>query len=243
MPDIQWIKLNKLIEQCYDNMIGANPDDSCWWKAFDELKKIILKKRKEDPSFCRQIEMIDEETDYQCDIQGWLEDCLDELDMREEYEILLSICTDLLRLFEWPDYTDSDICFMKASSLRALGRVDEAVKFCCQWLAEESENPVAAASGIYSYIKADNFTEAEKLVEKFISDEDECDDENYVVFNAASKLYETKGDLERKQHFEDAMQNYDKALEEELLSDLNDIDDGWDDDWDDDWDEDSLPFG
>ena len=34
--------------------------------------------------------MLDEATDYKYDISEWLEDCLDEIDMREEYEVPFS---------------------------------------------------------------------------------------------------------------------------------------------------------
>ena len=49
--------------------------------------------------------MLDEATDYKYDISEWLEDCLDEIDMREEYEVLFCMCDTLLSLFSWPDYT------------------------------------------------------------------------------------------------------------------------------------------
>ena len=51
-----------------------------------------------------------------------MEDCLDEIDMREEYETLLTMCNDLLELFGWPEYSDSDIKFRKATVLRELGK-------------------------------------------------------------------------------------------------------------------------
>lgn len=55
-------------------------------------------------------------------MQGWLEDCLDEIDMREDNECLLRMCDDLLNMFEWSEYTGSDLKFRKAMALGALGR-------------------------------------------------------------------------------------------------------------------------
>lgn len=92
-----------------------------------------------------ELEMIDDATDYAFDIQGWLEDCLDEIDMREEYETLLKMCNDLLELFGWPEYTGSDIRFRKATVLRELGRTKESVEFCKKWMQKEPGNVVRIA--------------------------------------------------------------------------------------------------
>lgn len=43
---------------------------------------------------------------------------------------LLKMCNDLLELFGWPEYSDSDIKFRKATVLRELGKTKEAVEFC-----------------------------------------------------------------------------------------------------------------
>jgi len=67
--------------------------------------------------------------DYAYDISGWLDDCLDEMDMREEYENLLKMCEDLLNLFGWPEYTGSDLKLRKIFALLHLGRKEEAGHF------------------------------------------------------------------------------------------------------------------
>lgn len=130
MSNKKWKQFDKLTEKCYLNMIGAEKDSSYWLKAFDLMKEIILEERKDSPGFAAELEMIDDATDYAFDIQGWLEDCLDEIDMREEYKTLLKMCNDLLELFGWPEYSDSDIKFRKATVLRELGKTKEAVEFC-----------------------------------------------------------------------------------------------------------------
>ena len=46
-----------------------------------------------------ELYQLDEETDYAYDIQGWLEDYLDDLDMRESKEKLLEVCDELIGMF------------------------------------------------------------------------------------------------------------------------------------------------
>lgn len=212
-------------------MIGAEKDASCWTQAFERLKEIILEERKANPEFAPELEQIDDATDFALDIQSWLEDCLDEIDMREDYETLLAMCNDLLDLFSWPEYTDSDINFRKAIVLQNLGRTADAVTFCEQWLDKEPMNIVAATAKVYALLSAKEYNEAGKLVDRFIPDKSECDDDNEIMFAAASKLYEFTGNKKAKKEVDTAIDKYDKMLEEYFSDPDYDFDD-----------EDDLPF-
>ena len=212
-------------------MIGAEKDASCWTQAFERLKEIILEERKANPEFAPELEQIDDATDFALDIQSWLEDCLDEIDMREDYETLLMMCDDLLDLFSWPEYTDSDINFRKAIVLQNLNRTAEAVTFCEQWLDKEPVNIVAATAKVYALLSAKKYNEAGKLVDRFIPDKSECDDDNEIMFAAASKLYEFTGNKKAKKEVDTATNKYDKMLEEYFSDPDYDFDD-----------EDDLPF-
>lgn len=214
MLNKKWKNFNKLTGKCYSNMIGAEKDGSCWWQAFELLKEIILEERQKNPNFASQLEMVDDATDYQLDIQGWLEDCLDEVDMRGEYEVLLKMCDDLLDIFIWPEYTASDIKFRKSTVLGELGRMNEAVKYCKEWIKKEPENIVAATAGVYALIRTNEFDAAEELVGRFIFDKTKCSDENDIMFTAASKLYEATGNKKEKKQIDKAIQEYDEYLEE-----------------------------
>lgn len=226
MLNKKWKRFDELTGKCYLNMIGAERDGSCWLQAFELMKEIILEERKTNPEYVSELEMIDDATDYTFDIQGWLEDCIDELDMREEYETLLKICNDLLELFGWPEYTGSDIKFRKSTVLCALGRTKETVEFCEKWMQEEPENIVAATAGVYAFIDTKEYEKAEKQIDKFIFDKSECLDENDIMFTAASKLYEAMGKKKEKREIDKAIEKYDEYLEDYFLnSDFEEDDD------------------
>lgn len=214
MLNKKWKRFDKLTGKCYLNMIGTEKDGSCWLQAFELMKEIILEERKSDPQFVSELEMIDDATDYAFDIQGWLEDCLDEIDMREEYETLLKMCNDLLELFGWPEYTGSDIRFRKATVLRELGRTKESVEFCKKWMQKEPGNVVAATSGVYAFISTKEYDAAETLVDRFIINKSECLDENDIMFIAASKLYEAMGKKKEKREIDKAIKKYDEYMDE-----------------------------
>ena len=192
-----------------------------------------------------QLEQVDEETDYEYDIQEWIEDCLDEMDMRSELKTLLKMCDELLDMFGWPDYSGSDIRFRKASALGALGRKKEAADFCRKWIRREPENIAAATAGVYAFIGTGAYEAAEELAERFIFDRTQCTDETDIMFTAASGLYAAMGKTEEKKQIDAAIVKYEEEVDrffEEF--EFDEIDD-WDetDDEDDMDDEDDFPGG
>ena len=213
MKNKKWKRFDKLTAKCYSNMIGADTDDSCWIQAFELLKEIIQEERKLKPDYAPQIELLEEETDYGYDITGWLEDCLDEIDMRENYEFLLKASEDLLNLFGWPEYTGSDLKFRKVSALLNLKREKEAVAYCNKWREKEPENIVAATASVYALTQEKEYGKVQQIINQFIPNPDECGDENDIMFTAASKFYEATGNKKAKKQIDKAMEAYDKYLE------------------------------
>lgn len=230
MRNKKWTKFSKLTVKCYSHMIGAAKDGNCWMQAFELLKEIVLEERQAQPDFASQLEQLDDITDYEYDIQGWLEDCLDQMDMEEEYELLLHMCNDLLHLFSWPDYTGSDIKFQKYTALSSLGRKDEAAQFCKEWLGKEPENIVSAAACVYALMGIGELQAAEELVDQYIPDKTQCSDENDVMFTAASRLYDVMGKKKDKRQVDQAMETYDEYLRRyfEGLEDEEEDEDFWD---------------
>lgn len=239
MHSKKWRKFDTLTEKCYENLIDSEKDGSCWKQAFELLKEIVREERQADPSCMPELELVDDATDYEHDVQGWIEDCLDEMDMREDYETLLRMCDDLLEMFGWPEYTGSDIKFLKASALGELGRNREAVEYCRKWIQKEPENVVASTAGVYALIGTKEYEEAEKLAAGFILNPAECTEENEIMFTAVSKLYEAMGRKKEKRQIDRAIKEYEERLEEELADfDMDDEDEYSFGDWDDD----DLPF-
>lgn len=216
MKNKKWNKFRKLTEKCYNNMIGAEKDGSCWEQAFELLMEIVREEREQNPNYASELELLDDATDYEYDIQGWLEDFLDEVEMRENHKLALYICNSLLDMFCWPEYTGSDIKFRKASAMEQLGQQKESVEFCEKWLQKEPENMIAACAGVYAFIKVKAFEKAEKLVEQFIPDKSQCSEENDMMFTAASVLYQATGRKKDKKAVDKALEEYDEYLKEQF---------------------------
>ena len=213
----QWKKYDQLMENCYLGIAGGDSVINEWNDCFDVLIQIIENERESNPDFGRELDLLDDETDYQHDVQGWIEDYLDELGMHEMYAELEEVCRKLLELFDWKEEYPSYFRFQLASALGNQGRSEEAVKYCEEWEADEEGNPLAAASLIYSKIKVKDLEGAEAVVRRYISDDTVCSEDNDILFTAAFRLYKENGNREMEKKMNDALNMYDKELEEYFL--------------------------
>lgn len=247
MKNKKWKEFGKLTEKCYMAMGMGELNHLVWDQAFDALKETIASERSNEPEFASELYLLDEITDYEYDVQGWLEDYLDDLDMRENKEKLLSVCDELLEMFCWEEDAPSDIKFLKSSALTSLGRKDEAVEFCKGWLEEESDNLVAVTANVYALLEINDMETAERLIKQHIHEDTECTDENDILFAAAVAYYKKAGNKKEMKRLDKARDEYDNLLGKLFLGFDEDGDDGfmWDDEDEDGnfmWDDDDLPF-
>ena len=81
----QWKVFDELTERCYTDMIRNTVDMVNWNSSFKLLTEIISDGRAGNPDFAKELYLLDDETDYEHDLQGWMEDYLGELEIRERY--------------------------------------------------------------------------------------------------------------------------------------------------------------
>lgn len=238
MKNGKWKQFGKLTGKCYVNMARSVEDLKCWDDTFALLLEIVADGRSEDPQYAAELYQLDELTDYEYDVQGWLEDYLDEMDMREDKKKVLKICDTLLDLFRWKEETPSELRLMKAESLSALGRNDEAVELCRHWLEEDPEDITAVTACVYAYMASRDMEAAEKLIREHISEDTQCTEENDILFTAAAAYYKASDNEKEYKRIDDALEAYDEYLGEFFM--------GMDEDGDEDdmpcWDDDDLPF-
>lgn len=244
MKNRKWKEFGKLTGTCYTDLGLESENHEIWDRAFEVLKEIVADGKGREPESVAELYLLDEITDYEYDVQGWLEDYLDDLDMRENKEKLLKVCDELLDMFCWEEDAPSDIKFLRASALCSLGRKDEAVKFCKEWLEEEPDNYVAVSANVYAFIETHDMEAAEKLIKQHIHEDTECEDENDILFAAAVAYYKVVGNEEEMERLDKAREEYDEEIGRILMGLDEDEDDEllWDDDDEFTRDGDELPF-
>ena len=219
-----WKKFSRLTEDCYCNMISADQDKSVWHKTFDTAVKAIEEERSKNPDFGKELFQVDEETDFEYGVEDWLMDYLDELGMCKMNEKRYEVCEKIIGLFAWEEQSPADYRFEMASALSDQGKADEAVSFCEKWYKEEPEAELSAVALIYARVNAKDYDGAEQLVEKYISKGDECTEENELVYRAAVRLYEERGDKKTAKQMKKLLDKYDEEVEQELMEEFDDDD-------------------
>ena len=221
MNTAKWNEFFTLVDDCYGCMMGEEDSDyTSWQKSFEMFKELVKEEREADPSFAPEFIMIDEAMDFDSDIEDWLTECLDEMDINEEYDTLLSMCNDILDLFKWPEDVGSDIRFLKARTMAALDKKKECADFCGEWLCNEPENIVAATANVYALIGTEEYAKAEEIVKHFILDTTECSIDNDLMYIAAATLYQLTGDLQKAEQLKNEIEAFDLSISEESGNDL-----------------------
>ena len=208
----QWKVFDELTERCYTDMIRNTVNMVNWNSSFKLLTEIISDGRAGNPDFAKELYLLDDETDYEHDLQGWMEDYLGELEIREMYAELESVCRKLLGMFAWEEESPSDIRFLLASALEGQGKTQESLILCREWTAKEPDNPYAVAALVYAKMNANDLEGAEEIVKQHISDSAVCDEDNDVIFAAAVRLYQKNGNKEMEKKMDNAREEYDKKL-------------------------------
>ena len=76
---------------------------------------------------------------------------------------------------------------------------------------------MAAAALIYSLIRMNDYKNAEETVRQYIAENTVCSEENDVIFTAALQLYKANGNKKMEKKMDNALKEYDKALEKYLM--------------------------
>ena len=220
MNNKKWKQFDALTEQCEEDMAGMNPNKSCWKNAYLTLKDIVKQGRRQNPDFPKKLYELDDITDFEHDIQSFLEDYFDTMEEYGKYEIILRTVDELLELFEWDKSNIADIYFPKSTALSLLNRQKEAVEFCQKWLNDYPDNIFAITALIHAMIKwynSDNsvsLDSTKELVKKYIHPDTECTDENDILFIAASLLAETIGNEKMQKSIDSRLNAYEARLED-----------------------------
>lgn len=231
-----WKKYDIMTEQCYLQMANGTSDIQVWKEAFRIMLQAIEAEREENPDFGKEFCEIDDDLEYSLDVTGWLEDYLDELDMHELYDELISDCEKIIGIFAWKEDSPSELKFRIASALGAQRKNEEALQFCEEWYQEEKDNIVAATATIYARMGIKDIDGAIHIIDRFIGKDTICSEENDIIFAAAEMVYELSGDKAAQKKIQKSLQEYEEKLEQFMLGMGADEDDDFD------WEDEDLPF-
>jgi len=138
--DPKWKRFAELTARCYKAAENGNTLNECWNDAFDALMETIEAERKTDSSFARELGDLEKHTDFKFNIVGLILDYLDKLWKAGDYEKICICCDRLISTFDWHIESSSIIRTRAVNALIKMGKKDEALQYCLEWIAAEPED-------------------------------------------------------------------------------------------------------
>lgn len=121
---------------------------------------------------------------------------MDILEMHEAYDFLIHICEDIENSFQSNSNLVINTKIRKINVLLKQGKMNEAISFCEQW---QEDNPHLLATVhelLVVYKQTKKYDLAIDLLHEYIHDYSNCNEENYELFDIASKIYREINDIE-----------------------------------------------
>ena len=138
--DSKWNQFAELIARCYKAAENGNTLNMCWNDAFCALMDIIEEERRTDSSFARELGDLEKLTDFKFNIEGLISDYFDRLWKVGDYQEICTSGDRIISAFDWHVESSSAIRIKVANALIKMGKKDEAVQYCLEWIQAEPED-------------------------------------------------------------------------------------------------------
>lgn len=223
-----WKKFERASQKCYTEMLTESADLKLWNEAYNALLDAVEDERSRRADYAKELYELDEETDYEYDVEGWLEDYMDELELHDEFDTLIQVCRHIIQMFQWKEVSPAGLRFRIAAALGSQRKSEEAHRFCEEWYNQEPDHILAATATVYGRIEVRDMDGAQQIIDRYITDDTDCTDDNDIMFIAAETFYKVKGNKKAEKKILKAIRRYEKEMEE-FFEGMEDIDiDGFD---------------
>ncbi len=115
-----WDRFDQAAEACYEKLAQGERPPELWGEAFEVFCRTLEGEKK---SRRTTLEDLEDETEWNYGFSGFLEDYLDDLEMRKDYRTLLGVSEYLLKAFSW---IHGDFLDLEEIRIRCLGQLKEA---------------------------------------------------------------------------------------------------------------------
>lgn len=212
-----WDLFDKASDKCYKEIMQGKLDVKTWKETYELLLEIIEKEALKHQKGSWEFYMLDDETDYEHDVEGWLEDYLDNLEEEEKHAEILQICEKILEMFDWKEVSSSDFKIRIVFSLIAQKKGEEALAFSKKWYDEDKDNQNAVQAYIRSKIEMKDMDGAKEILNKYIDENTECCEENELLFQVALLVFKLEKNKTMQRRIEKKIHDYEEKIDNELL--------------------------
>lgn len=209
-----WKKFNKLSEECCKAMESGKSGTEIWDRTFEAFTEAVRIQKELTPDFTDDFYEMEDKLDYKIDVEGWLEDYLDELTVGNMNDKVIEVCSRIISMFKWEKDSPAEFRFQIAGALGSQGKYEEVWQYCSEWYRAEPDHILAAAAYVYAGLGVKRLPEAEEVIQRYIDDDTRCDDENDIMFTAAETFYRVAGNSEKLERIRKRMEEYEEELED-----------------------------
>ncbi len=216
----KWKIFDALIAD-YRNIENTDTDEGAVIirKIFDVLIEIVNEERKTDPSFMRNPETYDYDTDMKHNVTRCFLTLYSEAAMFPSQE-MLDLINEIDTLFELSEPESIARKNAYYSVLCGLGEGERALKEAlAEYEADESSNSIRNLIQVYTDLG--RYEEAEELIDQNLPEGMECTEEMLPIFGAALHFYEETGDTDRTEQLLDAMDTFFEPFFEDFPTDFD----------------------
>lgn len=142
--DAKWNKFAELTARCYKATQNGDTLNTCWKDVFYALMDIIDEERRTNRGFARELGDLEQLTDFKFNIEGLIKDYFDRLWKLGDYQEICASGDRIISAFDWKVESSSAIRTRVVNSLMKMGKKDEAVQYCLEWIQAEPEDVNAA---------------------------------------------------------------------------------------------------
>lgn len=142
--DAKWNQFAELTARCYKATQNGNTLNTCWNDVFYALMDIIDEERRTNGGFARELGDLEQHTDFKFNIEGLIRDYFERLWRLGYYQEICKSGDRIISAFDWKVESSSPIRRMVVKALMEMGKKDEAVQYCMEWIKAEPEDVNAA---------------------------------------------------------------------------------------------------
>ena len=203
-----WPGMNELIEQGGAALDQDFRDPSAimpWEKAWK-----IVRDRVKNADMPLEISEVDEATDYEYDLGGWLSDMMVSYQRMGDEEKCICFCKEVLQTFAWKKESPAMFKRCIGECLMTLGKTEEGDKWYEEWLGSEWD-PDAAIAGTFYWMARRNYGKAEQILDRILEESEGTADYD-GFYRSAAVFYRQMGKEKKAEAFDRMEEEYAERL-------------------------------
>lgn len=210
---------NKIYDALYEH---KSADAICMFMdLWDKIKKFIINEFYDIDTYGNtlkpEIMDVDDKTEFKYEFYNLFQDMEMQFSNAKMYKERIRFCRDAISLFAWNEDSADDYKTAIGEAYNSLEKYEDCDELFESWLKEESDNPNCICSYLFCLMERGDTKKAQKIAEKYITNDIQCTIDNEFMFFRVQLLYEKIGDKEKSLKYRIKIEKFQEELYKESL--------------------------